>query len=599
MSAEQAVFLLPYLISLGLCLVVAGYVRKYRAVEAARFFTWKALVESLIIIGFLFETLSQTLAEKIVWDDLQYVLDMALPGIQYLFVVSLVRHRMRLSPVHLLLLAAPLLLAALLATDPLHHLVRPDAWLNAQPLFPELRYAYTTAQYPFAVYVIVLLFWNFTFLVRAGLGQRGVYRMQLLVAAAACLMPALGAAFLAVGLQIGPYRDMSPYLLAFGNLVTVVALARYRLFALAPVARDLAVTSLDTAYYAEDDRGRAVDLNPMGERLLGVTVSQILGKDTRDVFPQYRDLLAAHRDVDEVVLQVVGRGLLTRGMHFEVHVSSVKDRRGRRLGRIMLFQDVTAHARLAAELAATRDELAARLAELELAQGELVRTERLATLGRTVATVSHEMRNPLGTVRNSLFTIRAAIAAGDVDRAERAIALAERGVRRCDAIIVEMLDFSTARPPAPRDLEVDGWLAGVLDEIEVPPGLEVTRRLASGARVRLDPDRLRRAVVNVCLNAFQAMSEGGAPGTRLEVESRVTPGWVELTFADQGVGMDEPTLARAGEPLFSTRTYGVGLGLSIVRTVIREHGGESAMRSAPGAGTVVVLRLPVAGEGTS
>lgn len=259
----------------------------------------------------------------------------------------------------------------------------------------------------------------------------------------------------------------------------------------------------------------------------------------------------------------------------------------------MLFQDVTTHTRLAAELKATRDELAVRLAELQRAQGDLVRNERLATLGRTVATVSHEMRNPLGTIRNSLHSLREAFATGDTPRAQRAIDLAERAVHRCDAIIVELLDFSYARAPAPRDLEVDAWLAEVLDEIIVPPDLEVTRRLESGARARLDPERMRRAVVNVCLNAFQAMAEPGAPGRRLEVGSRVNGTWIELTFTDQGAGMDDPTLARAGEPLFSTKPYGVGLGVSIVRTVLQEHAGEFSLKSAPGSGTVAVFRLPV------
>ena len=428
MGEQQVLFLAPYIAAFGLCLAVAGYVRKYRAVEAARFFSWKALVESLLILGFLFETVSLTLAEKVVWDDIQYVLDMMLPGLQYLFLVSLVRRRMRLSPVHLLLLAAPLLLAVLLATDPLHHLVRPDSVMNQHPLFPELSYSFTTAQYPFILYFVAFSFWNTVLLVRAGLRMRGVYRMQLLVVATAFLLPSVGGALVVAGLQIGPYRDASPYLLAIGNLVTVIALARYRLFALVPVARDLAIASLDAAYYAEDERGRAVDMNAVAERLLGMPVAKILGKDTTEVFPAYRDMITAHRGVDDFVMQVPGRRPRTRGMQFEVHVSSVKDRRGRRLGRIMLFQDVTTHTRLAAELKATRDELAVRLAELQRAQGDLVRNERLATLGRTVATVSHEMRNPLGTIRNSLHSLREAFAYRR--RAARPTRDRPRGARR-------------------------------------------------------------------------------------------------------------------------------------------------------------------------
>jgi signal transduction histidine kinase len=219
-----------------------------------------------------------------------------------------------------------------------------------------------------------------------------------------------------------------------------------------------------------------------------------------------------------------------------------------------------------------------------------MRRERLSTLGKTVATVSHEMRNPLATVRNALFSIREALAKGEAGRAERAMDLAERNVRRCDLIIHELLDYSRPRPAVPEATEIDSWLAAVLDELEPPQGIEVQRTLASGAWARIDAERLRRAVVNVHLNAVQAM-EGPRGGT-LCVESSYGGGQVHLVFRDSGEGMGRETLERAEEPLFSTKPFGVGLGLSIVRGVMEEHGGSLSIESQEGNGTVVTLRLP-------
>jgi signal transduction histidine kinase len=239
----------------------------------------------------------------------------------------------------------------------------------------------------------------------------------------------------------------------------------------------------------------------------------------------------------------------------------------------------------------TRDTLAARLTDLEQAQAELLRRERLATLGQTVATVSHEIRNPLATVRNALFSLRESLASGDRARSERAIELAERNIRRCDAIIVELLDYSRPRSSVLEETDVDAWLAQVLDELETPKGIEVTRTLQSKARARVDAERMRRAIMNVHSNAVQAMTVEGTPGGTLAVESGLRDGRVKLAFRDSGIGMSAEVLAKAGEPLYSTKPYGVGLGLSIVKEIMRQHGGSLRVESSEGTGTVVTLEL--------
>jgi signal transduction histidine kinase len=105
-----------------------------------------------------------------------------------------------------------------------------------------------------------------------------------------------------------------------------------------------------------------------------------------------------------------------------------------------------------------------RTRELEQAQAELVRRERLAVLGQLTATVSHEIRNPLGTVRNSIFSAREGLERGQDERAQRALALADRNVRRCDAIITDLLDLTRKRELHTRQTPIDTWLGGLLDE---------------------------------------------------------------------------------------------------------------------------------------
>ena len=151
--------------------------------------------------------------------------------------------------------------------------------------------------------------------------------------------------------------------------------------------------------------------------------------------------------------------------------------------------------------------LAERTKDLEAAQEELVRREKLAVLGRLTATVSHELRNPLGTVRNSIFTIREGLGEQDINRVDRALARAERGISRCDGIIEELLDYSRTSKLNLDDTPMDEWLGDILDELTLPPSIGLVRRLGSGVSLGIDRERLRRCLINIVDNAWQALIE--------------------------------------------------------------------------------------------
>jgi len=263
-----------------------------------------------------------------------------------------------------------------------------------------------------------------------------------------------------------------------------------------------------------------------------------------------------------------------------------------------------------------------RTAELEAAQAELVRKERLATLGQLTATVAHELRNPLGTVRGSLFSISERLAEKK-EGVKRALERAERNIVRCDNIIEELLDYSREMRLNAQLREIDKWLSEVLDELALPHGATMERRLASGARILIDRDRLRRCVINVVNNAWEAMTGKGAGGAGrgegtpgegpwLAVSTRVvraspettdspspdTPRQrLEIQFIDNGPGIAPDQIDRILEPLYSTKDFGVGLGLPIVQLIMERHEGGIEIESEPARGTTVTLWLPLGREG--
>ena len=248
-------------------------------------------------------------------------------------------------------------------------------------------------------------------------------------------------------------------------------------------------------------------------------------------------------------------------------------------------------------LAEVEQRVRERTAELRASQEELVRKQRLAAIGQLTATVSHELRNPLGSIRNALAVIRR-LPCDDNPMMQNAMDIAERGIGRCDNIITELLDFTRVRELRPETTDIDAWLAGALDDYECPPGIELARELNSGAELACDRDCLLRAILNVLDNACDAVvaeAENGnqAFSPRLTVTTRVAGEWVEILVADNGAGIAADHLEKIFEPLFSTKSFGVGLGMPVVRQVMEQHGGGVQVHSEPGRGTRVRLWLPL------
>ena len=167
----------------------------------------------------------------------------------------------------------------------------------------------------------------------------------------------------------------------------------------------------------------------------------------------------------------------------------------------------------------------------------------------------------------------------------------ERGIVRCDAIISDLFDYSGDRPVDLCPTELDPWLAALLDEYELPPNVVLQRELHSGAVVSLGADRFRRCLLNLLDNACQAM-EG--PDGRLTVATSVEGSRAAVRVADTGCGISPGMLEKIFEPLYSSKSLGVGLGLPIVRQIVNLHGGTVEVQSQVGRGTAFTVWLPTA-----
>jgi signal transduction histidine kinase len=206
-------------------------------------------------------------------------------------------------------------------------------------------------------------------------------------------------------------------------------------------------------------------------------------------------------------------------------------------------------------------------------------------------------------IRSSIYYLHRRHPQAD-DKIRNHLRRIEEQVEMCDAIVNELLDYARMRQPEPVFEQINPFLEKVLDDLELPAGVSLVRDFSPAVGiVPFDPNKLRRALINLVDNAVNAVSargeraaQGPAYAPEIRVATSATPSGVRIAVTDNGIGMDAATAARAFEPLFTTRARGVGLGLAVVKKIAEEHRGSVRLESRLQQGTTVVLEISLWGQ---
>jgi signal transduction histidine kinase len=248
-------------------------------------------------------------------------------------------------------------------------------------------------------------------------------------------------------------------------------------------------------------------------------------------------------------------------------------------------------------------ELEGKVTQLKEAQQENVRKGKLAQLGVLIATVAHELRNPLGVVRTTNFILQKKLQGSNIDVSSQ-VARIESGIARCDSIISQLLDFARTQKPNTAVAIVDDWLETVLKQeaIKLPACLIISCDLnLQGIKVNIDAERVGRAITNLLSNASEAMIHNGhvlaemaGRAPRIDISTALTARGAEITFKDNGPGIPTDVMEKIREPLFTTKGFGAGLGVPAVEKIMELHGGGLDMSSIPGEGARFTIWFPIA-----
>ncbi|HEY1087758.1 MAG TPA: ATP-binding protein, partial [Archangium sp.] len=233
--------------------------------------------------------------------------------------------------------------------------------------------------------------------------------------------------------------------------------------------------------------------------------------------------------------------------------------------------------------------------ELERTQQELVRHERLAALGELAAVMAHEVRNPLGVIFNSLTTLKRLLhPTGD---AEMLLNMVGEEADRLNRIVGDLLDFVRPYELVKKPVAVEPIIASAVDaatQVAVHANVRVMTEFPRELPpFPLDSHLLKQALVNLIVNAAQAMPKGGTVTVLAAVERLNDAPWLAIQVKDEGVGLTPRAAEKMFQPFFTTKATGTGLGLAVVKRIVDAHLGEvTARANEDGKGTTFSVRFP-------
>jgi signal transduction histidine kinase len=239
-------------------------------------------------------------------------------------------------------------------------------------------------------------------------------------------------------------------------------------------------------------------------------------------------------------------------------------------------------------------EVAKRTRELQDAQEKMVRQERLATLGQLAGSVGHELRNPLGVISNAVYYLK--MTQPDANPTIRDyLDIIEKETRTADKIVTDLLDFTRLKSVNREPVSVPDLLAQTLKRFPIPDSVEMTYDLPPDLpSVFADPGHIVQVLGNLVTNACQAIAlPDGAPRPGKMTLSACQQGdMIFIGVQDSGAGIQPENMAKLFEPLFTTKTKGIGLGLAVSQRLIEANDGRIEVRSEPGQGSTFTIYLP-------
>jgi two-component system sensor histidine kinase HydH len=405
------------------------------------------------------------------------------------------------------------------------------------------------------------------------------------------LTPAENKQIIFVGLDVTPFEDARKedirntiiissvlVLLGFGGFYLLFLAQSYqatrRLLQDTSALAHEVVTNLPVGLIVTDRESKIAFLNGAAEKITGLAFNAVHGKSLGEMLPScLRELLIFLDQGKTVVEQEMECVFVNQEVAVPLSVSAARivNEEGDWVGSILILRD---------------------LKEVRSLQEEIRRKEKLAALGSLAAGFAHEIRNPLSSIKGLASFFGSKFPEGSKDK--EAAGVMVREVDRLNRVVSELLEFARPSDLNLKPTDINGLLEHSLRLIQ-PDAQTKNIKLHFVPKdhlppVLIDPDRFSQSLLNLYLNAMQAMDEGGTLSVKSQLENQET---LRIEIADTGKGIAPENLHKIFDPYFTTKASGTGLGLAIVHKIMDAHQGNIKVKSTAGRGTAFTITVPV------
>lgn len=335
------------------------------------------------------------------------------------------------------------------------------------------------------------------------------------------------------------------------------------------------IESVDTGVMTTTLQGRIKTFNRAAETITGFQLKTIENNQIREIFPAFKaffesntfDSIKSRREV-----RITGREGVQ--VHLGCSLSPLKDKYGKQIGHILIFQDLT---------------------EIKRMEENLEKSKRLALIGEMAAGLAHEMRNPLASITGSIQLLGQTVRLEETDK--RLMQIIMRGKDQLDNFVRGFLLLARPVPEARESIHVDEVAEDVVENIKMTnewtEDIKIVKTFSGQNRAFANKEQIRQIIQNLMLNAVQAME--GAGNLSLEIKTvnlQDKKAYTAIKVTDDGCGIEEKDLKNVFEPFFTNKEKGTGLGLAIVSRIVDGYGGKIKLESQINQGTSVTVWLP-------
>jgi PAS domain S-box-containing protein len=330
--------------------------------------------------------------------------------------------------------------------------------------------------------------------------------------------------------------------------------------------------------------GIITHFNRAASLITGYDTSDVLGHTITDIFHNVQES-------DVALLQAIHNGRELRRdekvlWHKDGHpvpvsfqTALLRDKNTRNLGAVEIFSDVS---------------------KIKALEEEMQQTRTMAVLGEMSATVAHEIRNPLGAMGMWAGLLERDLTTDDPRR--MILGKITEGLSRLNKIVSNLLVYTRPVRAEFRKVLLNNILDEVISFVEIEierlgHNIVITKDYShQKAIVLADPEKLNQVIMNLCLNAIQAMQQGGTLSVSVALGGSNDLGYACFTIGDTGIGIAKENMSKIFDPFFTTKENGTGLGLAIVKKFVDSHSGYIDIKSVPGEGTLIKVFLPLLKE---